>query len=125
MSVLTSDQPNHQNLLPYFDGVSDWKRLGLYLLPEKYTPRIDDIDKSHKQYVPDCRWELTTEYLKVGEVSWNKVIYALEKSGHPNIAGKIRRDVFNIDDVSTRRSTDQQQSHNTTGNVTSCVANMN
>ena len=125
MLVLTSDQPNHQNLLPYFEGVSEWKQLGLYLLPEKYTSRINDIDKSHKQYVPDCRWELTTEYLKVGEVSWNKVIYALEKSGHPNIAGNIRRDVFNIDDVSIRPSTDQQQSHNTTGNVILCIVNMN
>ena len=100
--LLASDtKPNYQNLLPYFEGVSDWKQLGVYLLPEKYNSRINDIDKVHKLDIAECRWKLITEYLKVGEVSWDKVIYALQKSGHPNIAKKVRRDIFNIDDVST------------------------
>ena len=76
--------------------------MGAYLLPEKYASKINDIDKNHKQDVEECRWALIREYLKVGEVSWKKVVYALEKSGHPNIAKTIRGDMFNMDDVTTK-----------------------
>ena len=109
ISCVTSGQPNYQNLLPYFEGVDDWKQLGMYLLPEDYTSRINDIHKNHKQDVAECRWALITEYLKVGEVSWDKVIYAVRKSGHSNIAEKIRRDIFNNDGQSTKPSTDHER----------------
>lgn len=101
--------PNYQNLFPYFEDVSDWKKLGLHLLPETCTSRINDIDKNHKHDVAECRWALITEYLKVGELSWQKVIYALQKSGYPNIVEKIKRDIFNIDDPSTRLPTDHKR----------------
>ena len=119
-----SGQPSQLNLLPYVEGVSDWKRFGLYLLPETHTFLINDIDKNHKHDVAECRWALITEYLKVGEVSWDKVIYALQKSGNPNIAVKIRRDIFNNDDPSTKSSTDHErheQSPNTIGKLYMCL----
>ena len=89
----------------------------MYLLPTKYASKVNDIDENHKQDVEACRWALITEYLKVGEVSWNKVINALEKSGHPNIAEKIRGDTLNIDDVASKSSTDHErhESHSATG----------
>lgn len=94
--------------------------MGAYLLPAKYASKINDIDKNHKQDVEECRWALITEYLKVGEVSWNKVVYALEKSGHPNTAEKIRDDIFNMDDVATKPLIDHErheQSHSAIGNI--------
>ena len=116
-SLVVSTPPNYHNLIPYFEGVTNWKQLGAYLLPTKYASKINDIDENHKQDVEACRWELITEYLKVGEVSWNKVINALEKSGHPNIAKKIRGDTLNIDDVVSKPSTDHErhESHSATG----------
>ena len=103
-----SDQPNHRNLLPYFQDVNNWKQLGLYLLSETSTPRINDIEKNYPHDVAQCRWELITEYLKAGKISWSKVIDAFEKSGHPNIAKKIRSDMLNIVDLSTTPSADHE-----------------
>ena len=56
-----------------------------------------------------CRLALIREYLKVGEISWHKVIDTFEKSGNPNIAKKIRSDMFNIDDLSTTLSSDHER----------------
>jgi len=64
------------------------------LLPENYTAQVNVIDQTHKSDVNQCKWELLTEYFKVGDVSWNKVIDALEKSRHHNIAEKIKSDIF-------------------------------
>ena len=87
--------------MPYIQGVSDWKQLALYLLPEDYGSLINDIDRDNKN-VAECRWALITEYLKVGELSWDKVVYALRKSGYPNIAEKIRKDNFNTGELPTK-----------------------
>ena len=123
IAIASETKPNHQNLLPYFEGVSDWKKLGVHLLPEKYTSLISDIDKTYKQDVNECKWALIREYLKVGNVSWDKVIDALKMSDHPSIAEKIQSDIFNMGDVSARSSTNHEkneQSHNTTGKTTEC-----
>jgi len=93
---LALDEPNYRNLLPYFEGVSDWKKLGAYLLPEEYASRINDIDETHHSNVSRCRWALIREYLQVGQVSWKTVINALERSGYPNIAKKIKKEHFGI-----------------------------
>jgi len=63
----------------------------LYLLPEKYQFEIDIINTTHKGNVTECRFALIRTYLKVGEVSWNKVIDALEKSVNDNIAKDIKK----------------------------------
>ena len=63
------------------------------MLPEKYVPwRINDIDGSYKG-IDECRWALLREYLKVGEVSWNKVIDSMEKSHFSNVAKMIKNDI--------------------------------
>ena len=97
--LVASDQPDYQNLHPYLTDVSDWKQLAVHLLPREHISLIDEIDRTYKGDVGECRWELIRKYLRVGEVSWNKVIYALEKSDHPNIAKKIKKEVLKIDDV--------------------------
>ena len=115
-----SDQPNYQNLLSYFEDVSNWKQLGLYLLPEKYTSRINDIEKNYPQDIAQCRWALITEYLRVGEISWYKIIDAFEKSGNPNIAKKIGKDMLNIDDLSTIPSADHERHDQSTSKFNVC-----
>ena len=84
--LVATDKPKQTTLLPYFEGVADWKKLGLYLLPEKYQTRIEDIAATYNGNVAECRGALIREYLKVGELTWNKVIFAFENSGNPNIA---------------------------------------
>ena len=85
-------QPTYQNLLPYIEHVDDWKLLGTYLLPNEYTPRvINDNNRTHRGDVDECRHTLLLEYIKVGEVSWSKVINSLEKSCHSNVAKMIKR----------------------------------
>ena len=79
------------------------------MLSEKYTSRINDIEKNYPHDVAQCRWELITEYLKAGKISWSKVIDAFEESDHPNIAKKIRSDMLNIDDISTTPSADHER----------------
>jgi len=74
-------------LLPYFEHVDNWKSLGGYLLPEEYTPRLlNDIEQSYNGRVEECRTALITQYLKVGDISWSKVISSLEKSNFSNVA---------------------------------------
>ena len=112
---LASDEPNYQNLLPYFEHISDWKKLGVYLLPDEYASRINDIDETHNGNISRCRWALIREYLKVGQVSWKTVINALERSGHPNIVKKIKKDhcgVFCVEPTNEIR----HLSKDTTGN---------
>lgn len=94
--VLYVDKPTFQDLLPYIEHVDNWKVLGTYLLPEKYIPRvINDIERSYKGNADDCRGALLSEYIKVGDVSWNKVIDSLEKSRYSNVAKMIKKDIFN------------------------------
>ena len=95
MLTVASVELTLQTLLPYIEHVDNWKSLGTYLLPKEYIPRvINDIEKTHKGSVEECRWALLTEYLKSGEVSWNKVIDSLEKSHYPNVAKMINKDIF-------------------------------
>ena len=94
---VASVEPTYQTLLPYLYYVDNWKSLGAFLLPGKYIPQVtNDIDRTHKGNVEECRGALLTEYLKVGEVSWDKVIDSLEKSRYSNVAKMIKKDIFNI-----------------------------
>ena len=93
--VEPSVEPSYRNLLSYFEHVDNWRLLGSYLLPEEYTPRLlNDIERSYNGRVGECRAALLTEYLKVGEVSWSKVISSLEKSNFSNVVKMIKTDIF-------------------------------
>ena len=95
--TIASHEPTYWNLLPYMEHVDDWKALGAHLLPVKYIPHVlNEIERMHKGYVGDCRSGLISEYIKVGEVSWYKVIDSLEKSRYYNVAEMIKQDMSKI-----------------------------
>ena len=76
------------------EHVDDWKRLGAHLLPEKYIPHLlNQIERTYKGNVDDCRGALLSEYVKAGNVSWDKVIDSLEKSRYSNVAKMIKQDI--------------------------------
>ena len=80
----------------YFKDVDNWKNLALQLIPADYQFCIKDIEINHRGNIEQCRWELATEYLKAGEVSWRKLIDAFKKSGFENIASQVEKDVSNM-----------------------------
>ena len=81
------------NLQPYMERVVNWKALGEHLLPQTYIPHLlEEIDRTHRGNVDDCRRALLSEYIKVGNVSWDKVIDSLEKSRYSNVAKMIKQD---------------------------------
>jgi len=89
--LVSVDKPDLETLEPYFRRAVDWKLLGFKLLPKKYRYVVNDIDAS-KREVKDCKLELLLAYFRVGEVSWDKVIDALENSGNDDIAKDIKED---------------------------------
>ena len=91
--TVASDKPTYVDLLPYMEHVDDWYKLGTHLLPKKYIPHLlNQIDRTHKGNVDDCRGALLLEYIKAGNVSWDKVIDSLEKSRYSNVAEMIKQD---------------------------------
>ena len=79
--TVASHKPTYKNLLPYMECVDNWKTLGTHLLPEKDIPHLlNEIERTRKGNVDDCRRHLLSEFMKRGEVSWDKVIDSLEKS---------------------------------------------
>ena len=94
--TVASHKPTYQDLLPYMEYVDDWKSLGVYLLPNKYIPHLlNEIERTHRGNVEDCRGALLSEYIKVGEVSWDKIISSLEKSHYTNVADMIKQNILN------------------------------
>ena len=92
--TVASDKPTYKNLLPYMEHVDDWNALGTHLLPEKYIPHLlNEIERTHKGNVNDCRRALLSKFINVGEVSWDKVINSLEKSHYSNVAKMIKEDI--------------------------------
>ena len=90
--------PTLADLLTYLEDVTEWKVFGAHLLPAESAAQIAVIDKTHKGDVTECKVSLFQLYLRVGDVSWNTVITALEKTHYPHIAQKIKND-FNICNV--------------------------
>ena len=92
--TVASHEPTYLNLLPYMERVDNWKALGTHLLPVKYIPHLlDEIERTRKGNVDDCRRDLLSEFIKVGEVSWDKVIDSLEKSRYSNVAKIVKQDI--------------------------------
>ena len=87
-----NDRTNLQDLLRYLRPVTEWKMLGVQLLPEV---EIQIIHKNHKNDVEACQFELFTKYMQMGDRSWNTVIAALMKCGYQNLAKDIKQK-FNL-----------------------------
>ena len=76
------------------DNLVDWYKFGAYLLPTESCGQLEIIKKSNKGEIDDCKRDLYNLYFKVGDVSWDKVVEALEKANYPNIVKKIQEDFY-------------------------------
>ena len=63
--------------------------MATYLLSDDKGTKAEIIARDHHR-IEDCRAEMIREYIRSGEVSWEKVLEALQKAGEGDIAGKIR-----------------------------------
>ena len=70
-----------------------WRDLGIQLLQEKYTDKLDVIQANHHNKVEACCDEMFQCWLEVDtEANWNKLIDALEHIQQNATAAKIRED---------------------------------
>ena len=71
--------------------VTQWQDFGTYLLPtENAATEIEIISRNHPNDVKECKRKLFTLYLEQGANNWERVVEALEKSKHSNIAKSIK-----------------------------------
>ena len=63
--------------------------MAAHLLSDKDGTKVENIEKSYR-HIEGCRTAMIREYFKSGEVSWDKVLEALEKAGEQNTADKIK-----------------------------------
>jgi len=87
-------EPALPDLFTYLHDVVDWYKFGAYLLPTDTRSKLESIRKSNKGDVEECKRDLYNLYFDVGEVSWDKVIEALQKADYPNIVKKIKEDFY-------------------------------
>ena len=70
-----------------------WRHLGIQLLQEKHTDKLDVINKNHSNEVEECCDTMFQCWLEVDtEATWNKLIVALEDIDKNATAAKIRED---------------------------------
>ena len=80
--------------MKYWDKIAPyWRKLGIELLQEKYTDKLNVIQADHPNKVEDCCYEMFQCWLEVDtEANWNKLIDALEHIHQIAIAKKVRED---------------------------------
>ncbi|XP_065901120.1 uncharacterized protein [Dysidea avara] len=87
-------EPTLPDLFTYLDDLVDWYKFGAYLLPTDNRAKLEIIKKSNKGDVDDCKRDLYNLYFEIGDVSWDKVVEALQKANYPNIVKKIKEDFY-------------------------------
>jgi len=77
--------------------LNDWQTFGIFLLPEANSnTMIENIALSNPGgNVNKCKTALLQSYLRSGEVSWQRVIYALDMMGEDNLADQLKKE-FNV-----------------------------
>ena len=77
--------------------LNDWKTFGIFLLPDTNSDTmVQNIEMSNPGgTVNRCKTALLQQYLKAGEVSWQRVIYALDAMGEDNLAAELKKE-FNM-----------------------------
>ena len=83
--------------ITYLEGVTtEWKKFAAYLLPhDSAATEIKIISSKCHGDIEECKMELYNIFDKKGEKTWERVVYALEKSSLFDIAKKIKTD-FNL-----------------------------
>jgi len=86
---LAFTEPNYKILAQDFEEVTDWKTLAVFLLDDDNGSKAEQIEKTYCRDVTECRLKMISEYLKSGDVSWEKVLDSLRKAKYENLASKI------------------------------------
>ena len=83
--------PTLSEWLSCLKDVTKWKSFAAHLLPsDSAVAEIDVIDRNCRGDVDECKRELYSTFTRLGERTWTKVVEALEKSFHINIAKEIK-----------------------------------
>ena len=82
--------------MKYWDKIAPyWRKLGIELLQEKYTDKLNVIQADHPNKVEDCCDKMFQYWLEVDtEANWNKLIDALEHIHQNATAAEIRQDIL-------------------------------
>ena len=85
--------------MKYQGGIAPhWRNLGVQLLQEKYTNKLDIIQENHRGDIERCCTEMLKHWLNVDtKASWDKLIDALEKIEQNSLAEKIKEDIIKED----------------------------
>ena len=65
--------------------------MAAFLLSDEDGSKVDTIARDNHHIIEDCRISMIHQYLKSGDVSWEKVLKALKKAGEKAAANKIQR----------------------------------
>ena len=77
--------------------MTEWKQLATHLLPaETAATEIDIISRDNPKDVKGCKIKLYNQFFQQGVCNWKTVIEALEKSNHPNIVQRIKKDFMKL-----------------------------
>jgi len=91
--ILYSGYPTLSEWLSCLKDVTDWRNFAAHLLPsDSNVAEINKIERKYGGKVNDCMIELYGSYDRLGERTWTKIVEALEKSSHTNIAEEIRKE---------------------------------
>ena len=84
-------EPTYQVLMKYFEkeGIN-WKKLAAYLLDFN---KLEDIVKRNPDGGIDCLTSMIQGFLRSDDVSWKKVLTALNASQYLNLARIIENDL--------------------------------
>jgi len=82
-------EPTYPVLIKKLNKVADWNKLAAFLLDDTDGSKTESIAKSNHYQVPDCCAAMIREYLRSGDVSWQKVLEALRDAEYTNPADEI------------------------------------
>ena len=90
-----ANKPTLRSLMKYRDKIAPhWRDLGIELLQEKDTDKLNIIRTNYPNKVEDCCDELFRYWFAVDtEANWDKLISALERIDLNATAAKIREDI--------------------------------
>ena len=72
-----------------------WRDLGMQLLQDKFTDKLNVIEANHPNNVQKCCDKMFQYWLEVDtEANWNKLIDALEIIQQNATAAEVRRDML-------------------------------
>ena len=84
-------EPDNMTLTDLLKSVANWEDLAVSLLDDVDGSKVCQIQKSNHYHVEDCRRAMIKEFLKSGNVTWEKVLGSLERAGYTNLATDLKK----------------------------------